>query len=144
MGKVLDVDYGTVIESLIQEFRDRNKTWIVYQSRKDGQQKVILFDGLVHCKKGNSIFVYYPNGGAVVRISKEIDEFKEAMREFYEIYGVYFELFEQMSPKRRAELNENNPAAVKDGEFLRSLVGLPKIPAKKIWDENDDVIWRRT
>jgi len=142
MGKVMHSDHGKVIESLIQEFKGYAKTWITYISKIDRKKKVITFDGIAHCRRDVDIFVFYLYT-AVIVVVEETSEWREAIDIFCEEYDLSFEDFKGMDRQQIVRLKENNPAALKDGQFLQSIEGLPRINATKIWDQNDGVIWHK-
>lgn len=143
MAKVQHFDYGDVLDSLVQEFKWGARTWIRYYSKKDSKDKVIEFDGVAHCAKSSKVWVFYLDTKAVVIIDEQMSEWKEAIALFEQQYELRFEDFDKMEPQQIDRLREENPACLKDGAFLRSLRGLPRIPAAKIWDETDDVIWHK-
>ena len=143
MAKVQLFDYGDVRDSLVQEFKWGARTWIRYHSKKDNKDKVIEFDGVAHCAKNAKVWVFYFDTGAVVIIDEQVSEWKEAIALFEKQYELSFADFDRMAPEQLSKLKEENPACFKDGAFLHSLRGLPRIPAVKIWDETDDVIWHK-
>jgi len=140
MGKVVAYDSGEVKDSLVQEFKGYAKTWIRYVSKIDSKQKVVIFDGVAHCKKNAKILVYYL-ATAIIVVLKGAAEWEEAIKVFGETYDLPFEDFRKMDRDELARLEENNPAALKDGQFWQKAEHLEKVNATKIWDRDDDVIW---
>lgn len=143
MAKVQNFDYGDVIDSLVQEFKVAAKTWIRYHSKKDDKDKVIEFDGVAHCARNAKVWIFYLDTVAVVVIDEQVSEWKEAIALFEREYELSFADFDKMAPEELDKLREENPACFHDGVFLKGLRGLPRIPAIKIWDESDNVIWHK-
>ena len=143
MGKQPAFDYGKVKAMRSDMYENHTHVWIIYESKIYQDKRVIYVDRGVHCRKDNIVYVYYLDADAIVWITKGEDDFKDATSRFQQEYHISLEDFEEKSSKERAEVAQENPALVKDAEFLLELDGLPKITPVKIWNEDENVIWHK-